>query len=109
MIADDLREVHKLIEAGFCRGAYARTQDGCRVDASHPDACKFCLEGAVQRVAYPGISAREPRLAHALLRQLPKPSVALTSSGARCLRVFSDTHTKAEVLALITRAITATA
>lgn len=91
-----LKGVRDLLERGWCQGAYARDEDGVSIPVGSKNAVRFCLSGACHLV---GISA-SPRkdIKHHLVETAQK-------MGAPSLPAFNDTHTKAEVLALVDRTI----
>lgn len=44
-------EVEALIRHGWCQGTSARNKEGTPVFAHHPDACQWCLSGAISKAA----------------------------------------------------------
>ena len=46
-----LREAEKLVEEGWCQGVAARTFSGFAVTPNDPDACSWCLTGAISKAA----------------------------------------------------------
>jgi hypothetical protein len=49
---DELQAVYKLLRAKsrWTKHDFAKDKDGLPVDALHPKACKWCLDGAFKRV-----------------------------------------------------------
>lgn len=47
---DQLLEIRKTIEKGWTQGAYAVDKDGFQIDCDSPEACKFCLSGAINKL-----------------------------------------------------------
>lgn len=91
-----LKGVRGLLERGWCQGAYARDEDGAICPAWSERAVRFCLSGACYRVGM-NTSPRKD-IKHHLVETAQK-------MGAPSLPAFNDTHTKAEVLALVDRTI----
>lgn len=91
--ADILREARKLIERpeAWTQGVWARNAAGAEVEESSSDAVCWCSVGAIFRVA--------PRQNYDVIRAL----AALT--GGMSPIAFNDTHTHAEVLAALDKAI----
>ena len=50
-VADKLREARALIGRGWTQGVFARDAGGRCVSPMSPDACCFCMMGAVERIA----------------------------------------------------------
>ena len=95
-VRDDLHEVRALLEGGWCRGSFAMDDSGKKENPDSPDACRFCLVGAVLRVCRSG--TREiGEIVRALEKEL----------GSHDLVPFNDTHTKAQVIAFVSRTIEA--
>lgn len=92
-LVDDLEGVRECLVQGWCQGVLACDDEGYRryLDGEH--ATQFCLTGAVARMVPPGPRGLSTDMA--LRRQTEN------------LSAFNDTHTKAEVIALVDRAIEA--
>jgi len=45
-----LKEVRKLVKAGWCRATPAKDRWGRECSATSPKACKFCVTGAVRHL-----------------------------------------------------------
>ncbi len=89
---------------GWTREVYARNASGERVPFSSPDACSFCVRGAVLVVSKGvGVLTYSNTIA-ALLKALPSPW-----RETELMSDFNDapTTTRADVLALFDRAIAA--
>jgi len=89
---DDLERVYALIEKPerWTQGASARRANDSITDASSDDACKWCVEGAFERVMQAPEQLYFGNLM-ALLGTTP--------------HTFNDSHTHAEVLQLLKDAI----
>jgi hypothetical protein len=82
----------RLIRKGWCKGAVARAKGGDMVDAGSPRAVRWCLMGALLRVA-PGAGWRQCALLH-------------NAIGCESLAGWNDARrTKAPVLAALDRMI----
>jgi len=78
-------------ESRWCKGLFAADEKGFPAAVDDPFARKWCLSGAIEKVAGNGT------VVSIELRR------SLELNG--CCSRFNDTHTHAEVLALIDRAI----
>lgn len=84
----------------WTQGAFGRNADGDYLGLCDPSACRWCVAGAVCEVAES--SPLEDAAIAVLAELVPKPPpTAMDGSVAH----FNDTHTHAEVLALLDRAI----
>jgi len=95
---DVLKAARKRIDKpeNWLQGEFARTADGYLCESStDPTAAKWCMLGACNASGY---DATE------LGRQVRRLLVDVT--GVLSLTVFNDSHTHAEVLAVLDKAIT---
>ena len=81
--------------ARWTQGWFAKNERGLNVSEDHPDACCWCVLGAMKRVSSSSIGFHQ---AAAILRN--RSMFRLFD-----LSEFNDTHTHAEVLALFDAAI----
>lgn len=99
-LKEDLTRVRRLIESGWTRGAWARTESGSPCWEDNTNAVCWCLSGAVQKV-FSGDESTQTRidLTRALVRNLP--------AGFWDIPAWNDEpgRTKEEVLALIDKTI----
>lgn len=90
-------KAHELLKtAGWTHGAFARTPEGKPTDPSDPQACEFCLVGAILR-CYPGPQVCIEILPR--LRRLLFPGE--TTRGALTSWNDDPKRTKTEVLNLL--------
>jgi TolB-like protein len=90
-IVSDLTEARKLLEKGWTQNAYARNANGVAVDEENPNACSFCVRGALNR-------------AHASLEtHLLVGRVVKERTGGLWVHLWNDApgRTREEVLAMI--------
>ncbi len=93
-LLNDLIEVRHRISKGWTRGHWARTSGGRPVDYLHPRAVRFCITGAIGKVVPD-------------TRQLSVKIALREQTDSSHLVWFNDAggRTKAEVIALVDRAI----
>lgn len=90
-IVSDLTEARKLLEKGWTQRAYARNANGVAVDEGSPNACSFCVTGALNR-AYACLET------HLLVGRFVK-----VRTGGDWLHLWNDApgRTQEEVLTMI--------
>lgn len=90
-IFSDLTEARKLLEKGWTKNAYARNANGVSVEEDNPNACSFCVRGALNR-AYASLET------HLLVGRVVK-----ARTGGLWLHLWNDApgRTQGEVLAMI--------
>lgn len=99
---DVLEFSRDLIKAGWTRGVWAEDCEGNCVDINDPDACQFCLLGALKRAQHvlkPNILTIL-RADDALVRALPK-------EYRSPIKFNDDQLTEERVIDLVDRAIAA--
>lgn len=94
-----LRQMRVLLSNGWIQGRYAQDKEGQPCAFDSPTATAFCLAGAFHRVSKGQFDDVYHRLICAMT--MPENHEGLVS--------YNDTHTKAQVLALIEKAITQSA
>lgn len=92
---DILREARALIAKGWAQGAFARDKCGSKVLHYSPDACAWCLSGAL-RAAWGGSE-----------EYLHARNFVVAVIGASCLPTWNDApdRTKEDVLAALDEVI----
>ena len=92
-----LVEVRELIKSRshWCKGAWAKTSKGNGVQADDPDACRWCLGGAMQYVC-----GQHPIFDS--IKAYDKVRSVIKHSGIAC---FNDSHTHKEVIEVLDTAI----
>lgn len=82
---DPTKKIHEQItESTWCKGEWARTEDGHGTGPLDPQACKWCMWGWIRR-RFPALAAAKAALAAVI--------------GTELLGEWNDSHTFAEVLA----------
>jgi len=92
-----------LLTQGWARDALARAKDGFEVHPLSPEACAWCLIGAIGKIAWQTDDAARRELRFdALLGAIAEvePAVVLRTPA-----VFNDTETKEGVIAVVARAV----
>lgn len=90
-----LIKTRELIAAGWCQWSYAKDKDGLAVNFDDPEACKYCLTGALNSVT-PSLSTQRS------VRDL-----LYTEAGEDSLAYWNDTEgrTQQDVLDLLDKVI----
>lgn len=98
-----LQDVRDLLTdpARWTQGKFARTAEGDSCYASDPEACQWCLEGAIKKVAKGRPYGLEVRTRNRL-QILVQPYNGLHYNG---LHYFNDRNLHEDVLALLDSAI----
>ena len=97
-----LTEAYALIERGWVQGWDARNRYGKMVQALTPDACAWCLTGALTKAAtHLHLREEDRQRAYELV------AAALPTGESRFVVVFNDSpgRTKEQVLAVLDDAI----
>lgn len=94
---EHLKAVRELLsdESHWTQGEAARSEDGRAVSPQEKEACSWCLIGAAIKVAEEGSDA------HQILRALKE------AGSIKYVHHFNDSHSHAEVLQLLDKAINA--
>ena len=104
-----LQRVRERVASGWCQSAVARNSQNWACEVAHPTAVKWCLTGALAREGYYADRSlteadRTYRLGWDCLYKALDDIDPKAVSGSS-LAMFNDSHTQADVLALIDRAI----
>jgi hypothetical protein len=99
-----LEKARELIsdESRWTKGEFAINAKGEFVDIMSPEACKFCADGALMRVATGEGGLRDKNYGRAF-----KKLCAVTPSGFGSIISFNDKATHVQVLEVFDRAIAA--
>ena len=103
MIVETLIAARAKLATGWVKGAYALNAKGIDVAPESPDACRWCISGAVLAVMPRDIGDTPMLLRHAIGKGLPYPFAANGGNIAGFNDAEETTH--ADVLAALDRAI----
>jgi hypothetical protein len=104
-IIQALKKTRTLLRKGWCQGNYARNPFGMSTSLWDPDACSWCLTGAILRSCEDNSLSYE---VHKVLARITPRKFGTMKDVHNKLSSWNDHdgRTKEEVIKLVSRAIT---